>query len=487
MSQPVRVRFAPSPTGYLHIGGVRTALFNWLFAQKSGGQFLLRIEDTDQKRFVPEGEEQIKKSLAWLGLTWEPEVVRQSERVKTGTYTMHALQLVEQGNAYIANDSPEEIAARKESWQSLPLLGKPPLRYDSREKPVEVADYDPSLGHVIRYRWPDTIPPMPVIYFEVGEDPRRWGETTFDVLTAPSSFEDFILIKSDSFPTYNFAHVIDDHDQAITHVIRGDEFTSSANKYQQLYQDFRWPKPKYVHIPPILGPDGQKKLSKRAGSKNTQEYRDEGYLPEAIANFISLIGWNPGGDRELFWSLEELVEAFSLEGLQRSPGRFDDQKVRWMNKEHLKRRDLGELMALATALGSWPPGAARQDLSVFKVALERAHTLRDLNLDELRYFQQAPRLTVTQLVGDANPATVAGWLERTTRFLETVTDWQQDRLQGALTDLLHELDLQPKQLFPVLREALTGAPQTPALWEVMDILGKPETLRRLETAQALVA
>ncbi len=440
MANPIRTRFAPSPTGYLHVGNARTALFSWLWARHNGGEFHLRIEDTDQQRLVVDAESQITEALTWLGLSWDGAVVHQSAKLER--YQQHAEQLIASGHA-VSVDEP--------------------------------------AGTVIRFQWPqDPDFSISADYFQVG------GTSVTRQFTRsrePTAFEDFVLIKSDGFPTYNFAHLIDDHLLGVTDVIRGDEFTSSLHKYVALHQAFGWQPPRFIHVPAILGPD-QAKLSKRHGATDILQYRADGYLPEALVNFMALIGWSPGGDRELFFDRSDLVNSFSLNGLQRSPGVFDLTKLRWMNKQHMQNADIGELKALAESGGFWNRADSPHEERVFALAAQRAATLAEIQRDD--YYTERPRLTTEQLVGTAPSESVGVWLERTQRYLTGITDWQADRLQTAFTDLLGELDLAAKQLFPVIREALTGAPQSPPLWEVAAILGQDETLARLEAAEALV-
>ena len=440
----IKTRFAPSPTGYLHVGGARTALFAWLWARHNQGEFHLRIEDTDRARLVEDAETQIIEALDWLGLDRDGPVIRQSERLEV--YRKYAEQLVGQGRA-------KKVTEDK--------------------------------GEVIRFIWPEKTRRMSVPYLETG---RGSLEREFDREATPSAFEEFVLIKSDGFPTYNFAHVVDDHEAGINCVIRGDEFISSLNKYAALYEAFDWPRPKYVHVPTILGPD-KAKLSKRHGARDVLEYRAEGFLPQALANFIALIGWSPGGDRELFFSVEELVQAFDLQGLQKSPGVFDEQKLLWMNGEHMKNLDTAELLQAASRGGFWQLEDLDYDAKVVGLAGERAKTLRDLSAAKQGFYYHRPELTKDQLVGAENPETIAVWLERVQRELDGLpeAEWTAERLRAVLDDTRGDLDLQAKQLYPVLREALTGAPQTPALWDLMALFGKVETAARLEAAASLVS
>lgn len=472
----VRTRFNPSPTGYLHIGNLRAALFQWLWARRSGGQFLFRLEDTDRARFVPDAEAQIRASLEWIGLNWDGEVWHQSRRLEI--YRKLALGMVESGKAYVADETPDELKAMREIQQK---RGDQP-HYDGRSRDRGLA-WEPDSGKVIRFRWPDDPPPMSVTYFAAGKET---GTMLVDPQEAPSAFEDFVMLKADGYPTYNFAHVVDDHAQGITHVIRGNEFTPSLHKFVAVHDALGYQLPDFIHVPPILGPDGKSKLSKRHGAQDVLDYRAAGYLPEALANFLALIGWNPGGDKELFWSLDELADAFTLDGLQKSPGVFDDQKLKWMNKEHMKHLGAGELKKLAVAEDFWKARDSANEDRVFELSIERAQTLKEID-QENEYFFTRPKVAVEQITGDEEKATVRSWLDTTTSRLKDVSEWQSEKLQEALNEIRTELDVKPKELFPILREALTGAPHTPALWDVLEVLGKEESLARLAAAEALVA
>lgn len=444
MPERIITRFAPSPTGYLHVGGARTALYAWLWAKKSGGEFHLRIEDTDRQRLVEDAEAQIKESLKWLGLEWSGEVLRQSEQLDT--YREYAARLVEKG---FARESDEKA------------------------------------GTVIRFKWPEPKQPVTVEPFHGGQ------EITVDPAGVASAFEDFVLIKSDGYPTYNFAHVIDDLETGVTDVIRGDEFTSSLHKYYALYQALGRADamPRFYHVPPILGPD-KTKLSKRHGAQDVLDYREAGYLPEALANFVALIGWNPGDDREFFGSLRELADAFDLAKIQRSPGVFDREKLAWLNGEHLRALDTGELLDRAITGGFWKQrGDRAYDERVLELASERIRALAELADVRSGYFYKAPKVTAERLVGKENPETVGVWLERVLRDLTKLpeADWSAERVEKLLTDIRNELDLEPKQLFPPLRIAVTDADRTPPLWDVFDVLGKREVVSRLGAAQSLLA
>lgn len=459
----VRVRFAPSPTGDPHVGNIRTALFNYLFARHQGGEFLVRIEDTDQARKVAGSDQSILESLAWLGLEHDGEVIRQSDRLKE--YQSRAAQLVKEGKAYYCTCSAERLKKLRDKQRQ---QQKPP-RYDRhclgqhQQKPTQA---------VVRFLVPEKIKPFR-------------DELRGMVDIAASEVDDFVIIKSDGYPTYNFANAIDDHNQGISHVIRGEEFLSSTPKHLLVYQAFGWPAPKLVHLPAILGPD-KGKLSKRHGAAPVLEYRGQGYLPEALLNFLALLGWRGDPDRELY-SKAELIKAFSLKGLQTSPAVFDDQKLRWLNGQYMKNFDTGELLDRARQAGFWKGDDLTYDAKVVRLVAERADTLAELGEARHSYFYQEPKLTKKQLTGGENLETVGVWLERVQRSLRALPDWREETIENTLNEVREELGLVPKQLYPVLREALTSEAKTPALWEVMAVLGQEKTLARLEKAASLVS
>lgn len=482
MSDVIRTRFAPSPTGKLHVGNLRTALLNWLYAASQDGEFLLRIEDTDQARFDAEAEAQITETLQWLGLDWTGEVIHQSQRLDR--YEELALQLVDSGWAYVADETAEEIGLLKEQRQAALKSGQPLPPYPSRDKSIDSSAYGTESA-VIRFRWPDDQGPMTVVTFD---DPKQPRDVTYDPDASPSAFEDFVILKADGYPTYNFAHIVDDHDSGVTDLFRGDEFVSSLNKYQRLHEALEWQKPRYFHVPQIVGPD-KKKLSKRLGAKDALEYRSEGYLPETVANFLALLGWSPGNDREVFLSLAELASTFSVAGIQKSPAVFDEEKLNWLSGEHLRAMDSGLLLQRASEANFWDGETTELDQRVLEVEQPGLKSLAALGELQNSFYYNRPNPEV-EVLCDGNPVEVAASrLERVQRELESIPeeDWSRDRLQSALTDARDELDLKPKELFPTIRVALTAAPQTPALWDVMWALGRDESLARLESAAALIA
>lgn len=462
-SSKVRTRFAPSPTGDPHLGNIRTALFNYLFARHQRGEWLVRIEDTDQERKVAGAEERTLESLAWLDLEYDGELVRQSERL--AEYQPAAEKLVADGRAYYCTCSQERLKKLRDEQRKR----KEPPRYD--QHCLGKFDVRPAKA-IVRFRVPDKVSPF--------TDELR-GEVQIDA----SQIDDFVILKSDGYPTYNFANAVDDHWQRISHVIRGEEFLSSTPKHLLIFAAFGWPPPKLVHLPVILGPD-KGKLSKRHGAKPVLEYRDDGYLPVALTNFLALLGWRGEADRELY-TKDELIQAFSLSGVQKSPAVFDEQKLRWMNGEYMKRLDTGELVEMMVTGGFWKVGDLAYDTKVLKLAAERTKTLKELATVQNSFYYKAPKITAKQLVGTNNSESIGAWLERTKRALEGVTDWQPAAIETALTDLREELTLTPQELYPVLRVAVSGQPQTPALWDVFAVLGKEETLRRLEQTASLVS
>jgi glutamyl-tRNA synthetase len=337
--KPVRTRFAPSPTGFLHVGGIRTALFAWLIARQNGGQFILRIEDTDQAREVEGSAQHIIDSLRALGLDYDegPDMpgehgpYYQSQRLET--YKTWAQVLINSGRAYADPYTPAEVQAFREAAQA----AKRPFLYRNHRPENPPA-------------WNGTTP------LRFKSDPKAYTRTDAvmgELSTGPEVIDDFILIKSDGFPTYNFAHIIDDYEMQITHVTRTQEFLASIPNYLNLYEALDFEVPILATLPFILGPDGKKKLSKRDGAKDVLDYMREGYLPEALVNFIASLGWNDGTEQEIF-SREELIEKFSLERVQRSGARFDEQRLLWMNGAWIRALDIDTIYTLVKIIGRRP-------------------------------------------------------------------------------------------------------------------------------------
>jgi glutamyl-tRNA synthetase len=478
-----RTRFAPSPTGFLHVGGVRTALFNYLLAKKTGGQFILRLEDTDRERFVAEGVEQIVESLDWLGLKpdegfWISEGRHhstehvQSERHKQGFYQQYADQLTKSGLAYRDWTSTERLAELREAARA----AKQPFLF---RRSQATTDGDEQQPHVIR---------LDIAAARQGREIEWHDEVRGDFTTGTDLIEDFILLKSDGFPTYNFANVIDDHDMQITHVIRGDEFISSTAKHALLYDVFGWQRPAFVHLPVINGTDG-KKLSKRTGDTNALEYRDKGYLPEALLNFLALLGWNDGTEQEIY-ALDELVSKFELKDINASPAVFDHKRLDWMSGQWIREKiSLDELYERST--GFWPKTAGAYDDSYRKQVLGVVR-------ERLKYSAELPELTAFFFEDlPVDPALISGHkqlkkldntvlkqlLERAQETLEA-SDFTTADLTERLNQLLEVTGEKPAVLFSLIRIATTQAPASPGLADTLAVLGKERSLARIEIQAA---
>jgi glutamyl-tRNA synthetase len=469
MSKAVRVRFAPSPTGFLHIGGVRTALFNYLFAKANDGEFILRLEDTDRERFVEEGVEQIIKSLDWLGLHPDEGVWYEKKPGKHGPYIQserlhhyneYAKKLVEQGLAYYSYCSPERL----ESLRAEASANKQPFVY--RQSMEEGQGSGPA--------------PMRL---KIPEGKTMWKDEVRGEFTTPNELiDDFIIIKADGFPTYNFANVIDDHLMQISHVIRGDEFISSTAKHALLYDLLSFDRPAWVHLAPILGPDGKKKLSKRDGDVNVLEYEAKGYLADAIINFLALLGWNDGSTQEIF-SRQELINKFKLSRVQKSPAVFDIDRLDWMNGEYV-RNGLSEDQ-LIEKVSAFVPQAWLEDKDYFKKVLNLDRE-RIKRLDDAKYimeiFFEVPKVDIGLLTKKDGLATIKPWFGRVIDELGSVT-FSHDEVEKALRKIADSLEVQSGRLFYALRVGLTGRTEAPGLFDIFVTLGKQESIRRLENIQ----
>ncbi|MBX4190894.1 glutamate--tRNA ligase [Candidatus Saccharibacteria bacterium] len=468
----VRTRFAPSPTGFLHVGGVRTALFAWLVAHQSDGQFILRIEDTDKAREVAGSEDHIKESLDWLGLDWDEEPSRQSDRLEI--YRSYAQKLVESGRAYADPYTPEQL---DELRQKAKIEKRPFLFRDHR--PDNPPSWDGSLplrfkSDPISYRWHDEV----------------MGELS----TGPEVVDDFILIKSDGYPTYNFAHIVDDHEMGITHVIRSQEFLSSMPKFINLYDalGIKWRENiKFATLPYVLGPDGKKKLSKRDGAKDILDYRKEGYLPEALVSFLATLGWNDGTEQEIF-TIDELTQKFSLDRVQHSGAKFDEQRLLWINGHFIRELPIDELYKRAE--GFWPEAAQSAEDNYKKKVL-------GLVQERLKYLSELPELTNfffedlpadLELINQNKQLNKFGrdeltdLLKKTTEKLGT-SDFSVDDVTKRLNQMLEDFDQKPGILFSLIRIATTWAPASPGLAETLHVLGKDKSLERIKQSIAALA
>lgn len=456
-------RFAPSPTGYLHIGGARTALFNWLFARHCGGKFLLRIEDTDRARSTDEAVAAILDGLRWLGLDWDGEAVSQFARAERHREVAH--ELVARGHAYRCYASQDEVAAAREKARA---EGRA-QRFESPWRDREGANPPPGVEPVIRFKAP------------------REGETAIEdivqgrVRVANAELDDMVLLRSDGTPTYMLSVVVDDHDMGVTHVIRGDDHLTNAFRQVAMIRAMGWEAPAYAHIPLIHGPDG-KKLSKRHGALGVDAYRDMGYLPEALRNYLLRLGWGHG-DVELI-DTEEAIRLFSLEAIGRGPARFDFRKLANFNGHYIRRAEDDYLVSAALPfvermLGRPLADAERTLLLKATPGLkERAKTLVELAETSLFLFRSRP-LVLTQAAEDSLDAPARDLLAGLVTALEGLEDWTAAALEERIQIFAAERDMKLGKVAQPLRAALTGSTVSPGIYDVLMLLGREESLARL--------
>ena len=474
----VKTRFAPSPTGRMHVGNLRTALYSYLIAKHAGGTFMLRIEDTDQERFMEGALDIIYRTLAETGLDPDEGPGRdggvgpyvQSERCAAGIYQKYAEQLIEQGDAYYCFCDKERLASLKRT-----VAGKEISAYDkhclhlSKEEIRE--KLDAGVPHVIRFNMP------------------LEGETTFhdeiygDITVPNEELDDLILIKSDGYPTYNFANVIDDHLMGITHVVRGNEYLSSTPKYNRIYEAFGWDVPVYVHCPLITNEEGQK-LSKRSGHASFEDLLDAGYLKDAIVNFVALLGWSPAGEREIY-SLPELVEIFDYTHINKSPAAFDMTKLGWMNGEYLHAMDPEEFYQAAEP---YLKDCLKDGFDLRKIAgmvQSRIQLYKEIP-DQVDFLNEVPEYDTAMYTHKKSKSTAESSLtilKETLPLLEELDAFDNDSLFGLLSSYASEKNYKVNTVMWPLRTAVSGKQATPAgATGIMELLGKEETLRRLRAA-----
>lgn len=482
----VRTRYAPSPTGLPHVGNIRTALFDWLLARHYGGQFILRIEDTDQARYTPGAVAGLLESLRWLGIDWDegPDVggpygpYVQSERLDL--YRAAADRLLRQGDAYECWCSPQRLEAVRAEQTRNKLPPKYDRRCRSEEGRVEARREAAADGRapVVRFKTP--------LSGNVTFHDAIHGDTTVDVAT----LDDFVILKSDGFPTYHLAYIVDDDAMKITHVLRGDEWISSAPRHMLLYRALGIEPPVLAHLPRVLGAD-RAKLSKRHGATSVLEYRDRGYLPEAMFNFLGLLGWSLD-DRTVIISRQQFVENFTLERIVKNPAIFDLDKLTWMNGVYI--RDMPEERLAALLLEQLErdlPPEARRPLDPalvrrivplvrerIKLLTEAAPLTECFFVDELAY--EAEELLGKGFRG--RPGAALGALRMVLARLEPVDDWRHEALEAPMRTLADELGVKAGDLFMPIRVAVTGRAVSPPLFETMEVLGKGRTLARLRAA-----
>jgi len=461
----VRLRFAPSPTGYLHVGGARTALFNWLLARKEKGTFILRIEDTDVARSTQESVDAILQGMAWLGLDWDEGPFYQSERFPI--YREFVEKLVAEGKAYRCYCTPEELEAKRE--QAMKEGRKP--KYDGTcRNGVEVSGEKPC---VIRFKAPQE------------------GVTAFDdLIKGRISFnndelDDLIIQRSDGTPTYNFVVVIDDATMGITTVIRGDDHINNTPRQILLYEALGYPVPRFAHVPMILGAD-KTRLSKRHGATSVMAYRDMGFLPEAMVNYLVRLGWSHG-DQEIF-SREELIEKFSIEAVGKSAGVFNPDKLLWLNHHYIKESPperLAQLLVPFMAERGIDPAAGPSLPLVVKTLQERSRTLVEMADGAMFYYRgdvaYDEQAAARHLVPDAAPL-LGALADR----LEVLADFSQGGIETLFREFIAEKGIKLGQVGPAVRVALCGGTASPGIYEVIEALGREETLRRLRRAVAFI-
>lgn len=464
MNKPVITRFAPSPTGFLHIGGARTALFNWLYTRGHGGKFFLRIEDTDRARSTQEAIDAIIEGLKWLGLDWDGDIYFQSEH--QARHAEVAQELLEKGHAYKCYASPEELTEMREAARA---AGKP-MRYDGRWRDRPEADAPKGVKPVIRLKAPQS------------------GETTIidkvqSKVTVPNSeLDDMILMRSDGTPTYMLSVVVDDHDMGITHIVRGDDHFTNAFRQHQIYNALGWNFPEFAHIPLIHGPDGAK-LSKRHGALGVKAYRDMGILPEALRNYLNRLGWGHGDD-EVF-SSDQAKEWFTLEAVGKGPARFDLQKLENLNGIYIRNAEndyLAEktLPFLEEGLGVKLTPEEQKTLNQAMPGLkERAKTLKALGESAEFYFKKRP-LLMNEKAEKLLDAEARAIISRLCPLLENQEDWGEEALLAAVREFAEKEDTKLGKVAQPLRAALTGSNISPSVFEVMAVLGQAESVNRLK-------
>lgn len=468
MTATVVTRFPPSPTGFLHIGGARTALFNWLYAKANGGKMVLRIEDTDRARSTQEAVDAILDGMKWLELDWDGDPVSQASRVDR--HIEVAKQLLASGHAYHCYCSPEEVQAMRDKAKA---EGNP-MRYDGTWRDRSPDEAPAGVAPVLRFRAP--LEGQTIVHDQVQ------GTVTIN----NSELDDLILLRSDGTPTYNLSVVVDDHDMGVTHILRGVDHLTNAARQSQIYNALGWDVPVMAHVPLIHGPDGAK-LSKRHGALGVDAYRAMGYLPAAMRNYLARLGWSHGDD-EIF-STEQAIEWFDLKAIGKSAARFDFDKLENLNGYYIRHMDINQLMAaFVAALPFLPDGPAFQAqlndqkrerlVEALPVLRERAKTLIDLKNGAGFIVAERP-LNMAEKAADILDKGGRDVLAMLLPTLESVDDWQFEAIKEAIGDFAAQHDLKLGKIAPALRSALTGTTTSPGIFDVLAILGKDESLARI--------
>lgn len=504
MSRPVRVRFAPSPTGPLHLGGVRTALYNYLFARKSGGKFILRIEDTDQTRFVPGAEDYIMESLKWAGMELDEGIIeggefgpyRQSDRKHL--YKKYVNQLLESGHAYYAFDTPEELEEMRERLKSQgvpnPAYNHVTRQYMKNSLSLPADEVQKRLeegqAYVVRIK----VPRNEEIRFH--DIIRGW------VIFNSSQIDDKVIFKGDGMPTYHMANIVDDYLMQITHVIRGEEWLPSTPIHVLLYKFLGWEEvmPEFAHLPLILKPDGNGKLSKRDGDRlgfpvfplnwtnpETGEqslgFRERGFLPEAFTNMLAFLGWNPGGTQELF-KKDELIETFSLERVSKSGAKFDFEKAKWFNQQYIKDTSVEDLLeALRPDFAA--AGIQKDDEFLKKyigLFIDRVTFVKEFTSVGYYIFEKPRAYDETQFNKRWSKEGIPAAFDEIRAQLTAVADWSAANIEAVIKEVMHDKGFKPGEIMPVFRMMISGEAGGPPLFDLAEMIGKEEVLERMSAS-----
>jgi glutamyl-tRNA synthetase len=491
------VRFAPSPTGPLHIGGVRTALYNYLLARKHGGRFILRIEDTDQNRYVPGAEAYIIEALTWCGIHFDegPHIggphapYRQSERKEI--YQFYAHELVRRGAAYYAFDTEAELEEMRRRFEA---AGMAAPQYNSITRsymknsltlpPEEVQERLQKEPYVIRFLMPRD------------REVRFYDEIRGWVSVHSRELDDKVLLKSDGMPTYHLANVVDDHLMGVTHVIRGEEWLPSTPLHVLLYEAFGWEMPRFAHLPLLLRPDGGGKLSKRDGDQLgfpvfplrwkdpftgevAEGYRERGFLPEGLVNYIALLGWHPASNQEIF-TIEELIQAFSLDRVSKAGARFDYEKAKWINQQHLRRLSTAELLPMVRSLWEEKVGTPPPDKTLgvlIELARERAQLIPEI-LEVVAFYYRRPSFPLPSTLEAKIASEVLEHASEVHALFQNISPWEKETIETALKNWAKSLKLPIGKVLLTLRIALTGEDAGPAIYGILEVLGREEVISR---------
>lgn len=479
INETPRVRFAPSPTGYLHVGGLRTALYNYLFAKKNQGKFILRIEDTDRNRYVEGAVENLIKALKWAGLEFDegPDTggnygpYMQSQRLDI--YKKYSDELISKGKAYYCFCTPERLQTLREEQEKQKL---PQAKYDKHCLHLSKEEISQNLAA--------GIPKVVRLNVEPNQTIKFNDIIREQVVFESDNVDDQVLIKSDNYPTYHLANVVDDHLMKITHVIRGEEWLSSTPKHVLLYDAFEWERPVFAHLPLLLNPD-RSKLSKRQGDVAVEDYRDKGFLKEALINFVALLGWNAGDDKE-FYYMDELISSFSLERVNKAGAVFDLQKLNWLNAEHLRKKSNNELLLMLKdelQKSKYKDQNFSDDyLSLIIEAMkERVSFVREF-IDNCSYFYEAPTEYEQKAIEKNWKIETPEHLKRLNTEFSNLNNPAKEDFENALTKVSEELNVGKGKLIHPLRLAVSGQSTGPGMFDLLFILGKDEVIKRIDAA-----